>query len=45
MGLQDSSGNIYEMLEYSFFNHEDMGVWDTMMEGMINVRHIEPQKL
>lgn len=37
MGLQDSSGNIYEMLEYSFFNHEDMGVWDTMMEGMINL--------
>merc|ERR1719347_2035935 len=37
MGLNDESGNIYEMLEYTFFKHSDMGVWDTMMEGMINM--------
>ena len=22
----------------SFFNHDDMGTWDTMMDGMVNVR-------
>ena len=37
MGLQDDSGNIYEMLEYTFFDHSSMGTWDTMMEGMVNV--------
>lgn len=37
MGLNDESGNIYEMLEYSFFNHTDMGKWETMMDGMVNL--------
>jgi len=37
MGLNDESGNIYEMLEYSFFRHKDMGTWSTMMEGMVNM--------
>jgi carboxylesterase type B len=37
LGLQDDSGNIYEMLEYTFFDHTDMGTWDTMMEGMVNL--------
>jgi len=37
LGLQDDSGNIYEMLEYTFFDHTSMGTWDTMMEGMVNL--------
>ena len=37
MGLKDDSGNIYEMLEYTFFDHTDMGTWDTMIDGMVNV--------
>jgi len=37
LGLDDESGNIYEMLEYSFFDHSDLGVWDNMMEGMVNM--------
>jgi len=37
MGLNDDSGNIYEMLEYVYFNHADMGDWSKMMEGMINL--------
>ena len=37
MGLKDQSGNIYEMLEYTFFDHTEMGTWDTMMDGMVNV--------
>ena len=37
LGLDDESGNIYEMLEYTFFDHSDLGVWENMMEGMVNV--------
>ncbi|XP_023323658.1 cholinesterase 2 [Eurytemora carolleeae] len=37
MGLKDQSGNIYEMLEYTFFDHTEMGTWDTMMDGMVNL--------
>jgi len=37
LGLNDDSGNIYEMLEYSFFKHADMGTWERMMNGMINL--------
>merc|ERR1712200_67310 len=37
LGLYDSSGNIYEMLEYTFFHHSDLGYWDKMMDGMINL--------
>ena len=47
MGLQDTSGNIYEMLDYTFFNHADMGTWETMMDGMVNVSvsfHVIPRE-
>ena len=37
MGLIDTSGNLYEMLEYTFFNRTDLGQWTPMMEGMVNV--------
>lgn len=37
MGLNDETGNIYEMLEYTFFNHTEMGTWDKMMNGMVNL--------
>jgi len=37
MGLTDDSGNIYEMLEYSFFNSTDLGTWSKMMDGMVNL--------
>ena len=40
LGLQDESGNIYEMLEYTFFNHSDMGIWEKMSNGMVNVSFI-----
>jgi carboxylesterase type B len=37
MGLRDDSGNIYEMLEYTFFEQTDLGTWDTMIDGMVNL--------
>jgi hypothetical protein len=37
MGLHDDSGNIYEMLQYTFFNNTDLGSWEKMIDGMVNV--------
>ena len=37
MGLHDDSGVVHEMLNYAFFNTSDLGDWDKMMPGMINV--------
>jgi len=37
LGLADDSGNIYEMLEYTFFDHSDLGYWEKMMQGMVNL--------
>jgi hypothetical protein len=40
MGLHDESGNIYEMLQYTFFNTTDLGDWNNMINGMVNVRNL-----
>ena len=43
LGLQDTSGVIFEVVEHDYFNITDLGVWDQMMPGMINVssfRHL-----
>ena len=37
LGLNDVSGVIYEILEHDYFNLRDVGEWDRMMPGMINV--------
>jgi len=37
MGLHDDSGVVYELLNYAFFNTSDLGDWDKMMPGMINL--------
>ena len=34
---QDTSGVIFEVVEHDYFNITDLGVWDQMMPGMINV--------
>ena len=43
LGLQDTSGVIFEVVEHDYFNITDLGMWDQMMPGMINVssfRHL-----
>ena len=37
LGLDDKSGVIYEVVEHDYFNITDLGDWDKMMPGMINV--------
>lgn len=37
LGLHDSSGVVFEILEHGYFNLTDLGDWDKMMPGMINV--------
>ena len=40
---QDTSGVIFEVVEHDYFNITDLGMWDQMMPGMINVssfRHL-----
>ena len=37
LGLQDTSGVIFEVVEHDYFNITDLGMWDQMMPGMINV--------
>ena len=37
LGLNDNSGVIYEILEHDYFALRDVGEWDRMMPGMINV--------
>ena len=38
LGLDDESGVIYEILEHDYFELEELGNWDLMVEGMTNVR-------
>ena len=40
LGLNDASGVIYEILEHDYFNLRDVGEWDRMMPGMINVNTV-----
>jgi len=37
LGLQDTSGVIFEIVEHDYFNITDLGNWDQMMPGMINL--------
>ena len=37
LGLNDASGVIYEILEHDYFSLKEVGDWDKMMPGMINV--------
>ena len=37
LGLDDKSGVIFEVVEHDYFNITDLGIWDQMMPGMINV--------
>ena len=36
-GLHDDSGVVFEILEHDYFSLEELGNWDLMMPGMINV--------
>ena len=38
LGIYDPSGVIFEQLEHDYFNPSDLGSWDSMVPGMINVR-------
>ena len=38
LGIKDSTGVIYEMINYRFFADDVLGTWDLMIDGMINVR-------
>ena len=38
LGLNDTSGVIYQLIEYAYFQHNVLGSWDAMMPGMVNVR-------
>jgi len=37
LGLKDDSGVIYELINYRFFANDDLGVWEKMIDGMINM--------
>ena len=37
LGLHDESGVIYEVVQHDYFNMTDLGHWDQMMPGMINL--------
>ena len=39
LGLNDNSGVIYEILEHDYFSLNEVGEWDRMMPGMINVSY------
>ena len=37
LGIKDESGVIYELVNYRYFADEDLGDWDAMIDGMVNV--------
>ena len=37
MGIKDYTGVLYELISYRYFADDDLGVWDLMIDGMINV--------
>ena len=45
LGLNDNSGVIYEILEHDYFALRDVGEWDKMMPGMINVNIFYKKRL
>ena len=37
LGIKDSTGVIYELINYRYFADDVLGTWDLMIDGMINV--------
>lgn len=37
MGLKDDSGVIYELINYRFFENDQLGDWCKMIDGMVNM--------
>jgi len=37
LGLRDDSGVIYELINYRYYNNNDLGHWHKMINGMINM--------
>jgi len=37
LGIKDESGVIYELVNYRYFMDEDLGDWDAMIDGMVNL--------
>merc|ERR1712212_597437 len=37
LGLKDDSGVIYELINYRFFDNEELGDWCKMIDGMVNM--------
>ena len=37
MGIKDYTGVLYELISYRYFADDDLGVWDLMIDGMVNV--------
>merc|ERR1711868_2935 len=37
MGIKDYTGVLYELISYRYFADDDLGVWDLMIDGMINL--------
>ena len=44
MGIKDYTGVLYELISYRYFADDDLGVWDLMIDGMINVSPLKPLK-
>ena len=38
LGIKDSTGVIYELINYRYFTEDVLGTWDLMIDGMVNVR-------
>ena len=38
LGIKDSTGVIYELINYRYFTEDVLGIWDLMIDGMVNVR-------
>lgn len=37
MGIKDYTGVLYELISYRYFEDDDLGVWDLMIDGMVNL--------
>jgi len=37
LGLKDDSGVIYELINYRYYDNDELGHWDRMIDGMINM--------
>ena len=37
LGIKDSTGVIYELINYRYFADDVLGTWDLMIDGMVNV--------